>query len=113
MEVPLYKSLPKGNFVIMKTGVHPMQTKLRLFLDWGITFDKPYEMEEKSNRKVRYADKQTLEENVISQNMSDVINEEGTTESTVNRQGGILHTPAHEQTGESKVDSKRKSILRT
>src|SRR5574344_475323 len=66
------KSLPKGNFVIMKTGVHPMQTKLRLFLDWGITFDKPYEMEEKSHRKVRYADKQTLEENVISQNMSDV-----------------------------------------
>ena len=107
------KSLPKGNFVIMKTGVHPMQIKLRLFLDWGITFDKPYEMEEKSNRKVRYADKHTLEENVISQNMSDVIDEEGTTESTANRQGGILHTPKYEQTEESKADSKRKSILRT
>lgn len=107
------KSLPKGNFVIMKTGVHPMQIKLRLFLDWGITFDKPYEMEEKSNRKVRYADKHTLEENVISQNMSDVIDEEGTTESTANSQGGILHTPIHEQTEESKADSKRKSILRT
>lgn len=118
MERPLLtadelKSLPKGNFVIMKTGVHPMQTKLRLFLDWGITFDKPYEMEEKSNRKVRYADKHTLEENVISQNMSDVIDEEGTTESTTNSQGGILHTPKHEQTEESKADSKRKSILRT
>ncbi len=107
------KSLPKGNFVIMKTGVHPMQIKLRLFLDWGITFDKPYEMEEKSNRKVRYADKHTLEENVISQNMSDVIDEEGTTESTANSQGGILHTPIHEQIEESKADSKRKSILRT
>lgn len=107
------KSLPKGNFVIMKTGVHPMQTKLRLFLDWGITFDKHYEMEEKSHRKVCYADKQTLEENVISQNMSDVIDEEGTTKSAVKRQGGILHTPIHEQTEESKSDSKRKSILRT
>ena len=107
------KSLPKGNFVIMKTGVHPMQTKLRLFLEWGITFDKPYEMEEKSNRKVRYADKHTLEENVISQNMSDVIDEEGTIESTVKRQGGILHTPVHEQTDGSKADPKRKPILRT
>lgn len=107
------KSLPKGNFVIMKTGVHPMQTKLRLFLDWGITFDKSYEMEEKSNRKVSYADKQTLEENIISQYMSDVIDEEGITESTVKRQGGILHTSVYEQTKEGKADSKRKSILRT
>lgn len=107
------KSLPKGNFVIMKTGVHPMQTKLHLFLDWGITFDKPYKMEEKSHRKVCYADKQTLEENVFCQYMSDVIDEEGTTEYTVKRQGGILHTPVHEQTDESKGDSKRKSILRT
>ncbi len=107
------KSLPKGNFVIMKTGVHPMQTKLRLFLDWGITFEKPYEMEEKSHRKVCYADKQTLEENVISQYMTDVIDEEGAYESTVNRQGGILHTPVHEQIDGSKVEPKRKPILRT
>ena len=107
------KSLPKGNFVIMKTGVHPMQTKLRLFLDWGITFDKSYEMEEKSNRKVCYADKQTLEENIISQHMSNVIDEEGTSEPAEKRQGGMLHTPIQEQTGEGKVDSKRKSILRT
>jgi type IV secretion system protein VirD4 len=45
--------------------------------------------------------------------MSDVIDEEGTIESTANSQGGILHTPKHEQTEESKADSKRKSILRT
>ena len=25
----------------MKTGVHPMQVQLRLFLDWGIRFKKP------------------------------------------------------------------------
>jgi len=107
------KSLPKGNFVIMKTGVHPIQTKLRLFLDWGITFDRSYEMEEKSHRKVCYADKQTLEENIISQYMSNIIDKEVTTESTEKRQGGMIHTPIQEQTGESKVDSKRKSILRT
>ncbi len=27
----------------MKTGSHPMRTRLRLFLDWGITFGKPYQ----------------------------------------------------------------------
>ena len=29
------KDLPKGQFIVMKTGAHPMQTRLRLFLDWG------------------------------------------------------------------------------
>lgn len=60
------KSIPKGNFVIMKTGVHPIKTKLHLFLDWGIRFTKPYVIEEKANRKVVYADKSTLEENIIN-----------------------------------------------
>ena len=27
------KSIPKGHFVVMKTGTHPMQTRLRLFLE--------------------------------------------------------------------------------
>ncbi len=25
------KSIPKGQFVVMKTGTHPVQTRLRLF----------------------------------------------------------------------------------
>ncbi|MDD3016491.1 MAG: type IV secretory system conjugative DNA transfer family protein [Lactococcus chungangensis] len=71
MERPLLtadelKSLKKGNFVVMKTGTHPMQTKLKLFLDWGITFDKTYEIEQRANRKVYYADKQELEQNIIT-----------------------------------------------
>lgn len=70
MERPLMtpdelKSMPKGNFVVMKTGVHPMRVKLRLFLDWGIRFGKPYEVPEKSQRPVAYADKQELEEAII------------------------------------------------
>ena len=70
MERPLLtadelKSLPKGNFVIMKTGVNPMKTILRLFLDWGIFFGDPYIVEEKSRRKVAYADKETLEKNIM------------------------------------------------
>ena len=71
MERPLMtpdelKSLPKGQFVVMKTGTHPMQTRLRLFLDWGITFDNVYEVPEKAERKVAYADKDELEHRILT-----------------------------------------------
>ena len=59
------KSLPKGNFIVAKTGTHPMKTKLKLFLKWGITFEEPYEIEERAARKVVYADKQEIEEEII------------------------------------------------
>ena len=49
------KSIPKGEFVVMKTGTYPMRTKLRLFLDWGITFDPDgYRMPEQAARKIAY-----------------------------------------------------------
>ena len=54
------KSIPKGSFVVMKTGTHPMQTKLRLFLDWGITFGAPYTIPEHAARPVTYASRQEL-----------------------------------------------------
>lgn len=65
MERPLMmpdelKSIPKGSFVVMKTGTHPMQTKLRLFLDWGITFGEPYATPEHAARPVTYASRQEL-----------------------------------------------------
>ena len=56
------KSIPKGEFVVMKTGSHPMRTRLRLFLDWGITFGEPYQVPEHGQRKVYYAGRQELEE---------------------------------------------------
>ena len=66
MERPLMtpdelKSIPKGEFVVMKTGSHPMRTRLRLFLDWGITFEEPYQTPEHGQRKVYYAGRQELE----------------------------------------------------
>lgn len=54
------KSIPKGSFVVMKTGTHPMQTKLRLFLDWGITFDAVYATPEHAARSVAYASRAEL-----------------------------------------------------
>jgi len=76
MERPLMmpdelKSLPKGQFIVMKTGTHPMQTRLRLFLDWGITFDNVYEVSEKAERRVAYADKDELERRIVTRYHSD------------------------------------------
>ena len=106
------KSLPKGNFVVMKTGVHPMKTKLRLFLDWGITFEKAYETEEKSHRKVYYADKEELEENIIRQTMAlDMEDEELEDNTEQGKRGGTIHSPTMEQAEET--TSKRKHIIRT
>ncbi len=65
MERPLMsadelKAMPKGEFIVMKTGMHPMKVKLKLFLDWGITFGKLYEVPEQSERPVHYASKREL-----------------------------------------------------
>ncbi len=60
------KSIPKGQFVVMKTGSHPMRTRLRLFLDWGITFGEPYQIPEHGQRKVFYAGRQELEAAIIA-----------------------------------------------
>ncbi|WP_367567666.1 VirD4-like conjugal transfer protein, CD1115 family [Lacrimispora sp.] len=62
------KSMPKGRFIVTKTGTYPMRTRLKLFLEWGITFGKAYEIEEKSARKVEYADRHSLEQEIIRRN---------------------------------------------
>lgn len=56
------KALPKGTFVLMKTGTHPIVTKLKLFTKWGIELDKVYKTEERSLRTVEYANVMQLED---------------------------------------------------
>lgn len=65
MERPLMtpdelKSMPKGQFIVMKTGVYPMKVKLKLFFQWGISFGEPYTVPDKGNRPVAYAGKEAL-----------------------------------------------------
>ena len=69
MERPLLtpdelKALPKGDFVVMKTGTHPMRTRLRLFLDWGITFPESDQPRPQTVRKVYYAGYQEMMQNI-------------------------------------------------
>ncbi len=59
------KSMPKGSFVVMKTGTHPMQVKLKLFFKWGIEFGKPLVMEDRGSRPVHYASRQELEAAIL------------------------------------------------
>ena len=58
------KSLPKGEFVVMKTGTHPMRTKLQLYFKWGISFEEPYQVPERSQREVYYAGKEEFLMNI-------------------------------------------------
>ena len=58
------KNLPKGEFVVMKTGTHPMRTKLQLYFKWGIKFEEPYQTPERAQREVYYAGKEELLMNI-------------------------------------------------
>ena len=75
------KTLKKGTFIVTKTGAHPMRATLRLFLEWGITFEEPYELKERTARKVSYVDKQELEFEIINRQLAvELSGEEGLTE---------------------------------
>lgn len=56
MTVDELKSMPKGQFIVMKTGVHPMISKLKLYFKWGIKFDEEYCLSDKAARPVSYKD---------------------------------------------------------
>ena len=59
------KTLPKGHFILAKTGNCPMQTRLPLFLKWGIQFGDAYEVPEQAARSVKYADRFELEQEIV------------------------------------------------
>lgn len=101
------KSLPKGNFIVAKTGAHPMRTKLKLFLKWGITFEEPYEVEEKAARKVTYADKREIEEEIIRRYMCCMESGENVENNSAVRSGGM------QQNQDPSPAKRRRQTLRT
>ena len=90
------KAMPKGQFVVMKTGAHPMKVRLKLFFDWGISFGEPYTVTENANRKVEYAEKKELIEKIVEKYCPDLKDE---TEEKAKSRGGIG--------GQSQVESRR------
>jgi type IV secretion system protein VirD4 len=96
------KSMPKGHFIVTKTGAYPMRTRLKLFREWGITFGKSYEIPEQSARRVEYADRYTLEEEIIRRYaVCEELPEDIQTD--MPSVGGMLHTQAQETEGASRT----------
>lgn len=58
------KSMPKGQFIVMKTGHNPMKVKLKLFFKWGIQFEKPFSIGERRVQTVKYLNKAQLESQI-------------------------------------------------
>ena len=90
------KAMPKGQFVVMKTGAHPMKVRLKLFFDWGISFGERYTVKENANRKVEYAEKKELVEKIVEKYCPDLKDE---TEEKSKTRGGIG--------GQTQVESRR------
>ena len=72
------KSMPKGQFIVMKTGFYPMKVRLKLYFDWGIQFDEQYTVSENGNRKVAYAEKNELLQAIILKYHPDWLREDDT-----------------------------------
>lgn len=110
MERPLLtadelKSIPKGSFIVQKTGCHPMRTRLRLFLEWGITFEEEYRMEEQAARKVYYADQNALTRAIVRK-YPPKLTEQKTTRS-IKGEGQLHDAPAQEMVVAEDIDYDR------
>lgn len=55
------KSMPKGQFIVLKTGHNPMKVRLKLFFDWGIDFEMPFSLGSREVKEVKYLKKEQLE----------------------------------------------------
>ena len=60
MTVDELKSMPKGQFIVMKTGTHPMISPLKLYFKWGISFEEAFLLPDKGARTVAYMSRDEL-----------------------------------------------------
>ena len=66
-----------------------MRTRLRLYLEWGITFGKPYILPECAARKVAYADKVSLIRRIRSASTADSETQQHDSAYQVGRKGAV------------------------
>ncbi len=60
------KALPKGTFIVTKTGFNPIRVKLKLFFEWGIEFEKePFVVPLRDNADIRYASASALRKAIV------------------------------------------------
>lgn len=54
------KTMKRGTFLVTKTGSHPSLFHMKLYTKWGIDFDKPYLIEDRSARKVTFVNEKDI-----------------------------------------------------
>ena len=116
MERPLLtadelKSIPKGSFIVQKTGCHPMRARLRLFLEWGITFEEEYRVEEQAARKVYYADQNALTRAIVRKYPPKLTEQKATR--SVKGEGQLHDAPVQEMVVAEDIDYDRMPHKRT
>lgn len=99
------KSMPKGKFIVMKTGFYPMKVRLKLYFDWGIQFDEQYAVPENGNRKVAYAEKNELLQAIVLKYHPDWLKEDDTPPEDTPAGGQSQDAPSQKQ---RKRSSKKK-----
>lgn len=99
------KSMPKGQFIVMKTGFYPMKVRLKLYFDRGIQFDEQYAVSENGNRKVAYAEKNELLRGIVLKYHPDWLKEDDTPPEDTPAGGQSQDAPSQKQ---RKRSSKKK-----
>lgn len=109
MTVDELKTLPRFHFIIAKTGAHPMKTKLDLFMKWGISLDKKFEVDKNNVREVHYAGKDELIAEIEKREGATGPRTEGNTKKS--ESGGASMVPVKEEQkhagGEFRVDGQQ------
>ena len=108
------KSMPKGQFIVMKTGCYPMRVKLKLFFKWGIDFEEPYKMTEQGNREVKYANKNELTDEIIRKyhpEWTDAVEDDGSENNTSS--GGQNHVKIEKPTENTAAENVAESSHRS
>ena len=116
MERPLItpdelKSLPKGTFIVMKTGFYPMKVRLKLFFEWGIKFEEPYTVSENGNRPVRYANKKEIIDSIL-ENYPIEIESEPHPPQTEERKPSLKTAPKNDEPFEETAEKSLKCSLK-
>lgn len=93
------RNLPKGMFIVMKSGFHPMKVHMKLFYEWGITFDEdnPYVVNEHASRKVEYASRDEIKRAIKEKYGMSVSSEGGQKHSALNPPVEVFTTPPDSQ----------------
>ena len=102
------KSMPKGQFIVMKTGFYPMKVRFKLYFDWGIQFDEQYAVPENGNRKVAYAEKNELLRGIVVKYHPDSLREDNEEIESANAGAGNQEPEATPQKQRRKSSKKKR-----